>query len=211
MSYPRRRLNSGLNIASGSDDEGVLNESERRPTPEHRGPVNPDHAKAVAEAMATLWQGEFPATVRVLSAVNDANRDYRPHPKSRTAWELATHIATADVWFIDGITRGSFEFNPDAAKRAEAQFGKIADVVGFYERTFPVKLAQLQGLPAETLAQSLDFFGMMKMARAQWIGFANNHSVHHRGQLSAYLRALGSRVPDIYGPSADTESAPASS
>jgi uncharacterized damage-inducible protein DinB len=57
----------------------------------------------------------------------------------------------------------------------------------------------------------MDFFGMMKMSRAQWIGFANNHSVHHRGQLSAYLRALGSKVPDIYGPSADAEPAPAAS
>ena len=43
----------------------------------------------------------------------------------------------------------------------------------------------------------------MQMSRAAWIGFANNHSVHHRGQLSAYLRAMGSKVPDIYGPSAD--------
>ena len=115
------------------------------------------------------------------------------------------------MWFIDAITRGVFQFNPDAAKQAEAQFGQIADVVGFYERTFPVKLAQLQALPGETLAETLDFFGMMKMTRAHWIGFANNHSVHHRGQLSAYLRALGSKVPDIYGPSADTAVAPASS
>jgi uncharacterized damage-inducible protein DinB len=141
--------------------------------------------------------------------VSDANRDYRPHPKSRTAWELAIHIATADVWFIDGIARGTFEFDPDAAKQAEAQFQKIADVVGFYERTFPAKLAQLQGVPGEALAENLDFFGMMTMPRAQWIGFANNHSVHHRGQLSAYLRSFGSKVPNIYGPSADAEPAPA--
>ena len=46
---------------------------------------------------------------------------------------------------------------------------------------------------------------MQKMARAQFIGFANNHSIHHRGQLAAYLRAMGSKVPNIYGPSADAE------
>jgi uncharacterized damage-inducible protein DinB len=45
----------------------------------------------------------------------------------------------------------------------------------------------------------------MQMTRAQWIGFANNHSVHHRGQLASYLRAMGSKVPNIYGPSADAE------
>lgn len=174
-----------------------------------RGHVNPEQTKAVAEAMAALWQGEFPATVRVLSAVSDANRDYRPHPKSRSAWELATHIATADIWFIDCIIAGTFRFDPDAAQRAAARFHQIADIVAFYEKTFPLKLAELRNLPAEQLTEVVDFFGMMKMSRAQWIGFANNHSVHHRGQLSAYLRALGSKVPDIYGPSGDAEPAPA--
>ena len=171
--------------------------------------MNQDQSKAVAEAMAGLWQGEFPATVRVLSAVSDAQRDYKPHPKSRTAWELATHIATADIWFIDCITAGQFAFDPEKAKQAEGQFQNIADVVAFYEKTFPAKLAQLRDLPGEQLAQDVDFFGMMKMSRAQWIGFANNHGVHHRGQLSAYLRSMGCKVPDIYGPSGDAEQIPA--
>ena len=180
-------------------------------TQEERSFVNPEQAKAVAEAMAALWQGEFPATVRVLSAVNDASRDYKPHPKSRTAWELATHIATGDMWFIDSIAQGKFAFDPDKAKQADAKFGNVRDVVAFYERTFPAKLAQLGDLPGESLAETVDFFGIMKMSRAQWIGFANNHSVHHRGQLSAYLRAMGCKVPNIYGPSGDAEVASAAS
>jgi uncharacterized damage-inducible protein DinB len=173
---------------------------------------NSDQAKAIAAAMTTLWVGEFPATVRVLSAVTDANRDYRPDPKSRSAWELVTHIATADVWFIDSIERGAFEFDAEAAKQAEAQFRSVSEVAAFYEATLPARLDRLRNLSGEQLAQPIDFFGMMKMSRAAWIGFANNHSVHHRGQLSAYLRALGSKVPDIYGPSADAEpvSTPAS-
>lgn len=171
--------------------------------------ANPEQSKAIAEAMAALWQGEFPATVRVLSAVTDASRDYKPHPKSRSAWELALHLATADMWFIDCIAHGKFDFDPVQAKQAEAQFRNIPDIVAFYEKTFPVKLAQLLELPGTVLAETLDFFGMMQMSRAQWIGFSNNHSVHHRGQLSAYLRAMGCRVPDIYGPSGDAETASA--
>jgi uncharacterized damage-inducible protein DinB len=173
--------------------------------------ANPDHARAVAEAMAALWEGEYPATVRVLSAVNDANRDYRPDPKSRSAWELVIHIATADIWFMDSIERGVFQFDPEAAKRAETGFRQVSDVVTYYRNTFPKKLARLRALPDEQLAEELDFFGIMKMSRAAWIGFANNHSVHHRGQLSAHLRAIGSKVPDIYGPSGDAEPAPAAS
>ena len=169
---------------------------------------NPDQAKAIADAMTALWMGEVPATVRVLSAVADGNRDYRPDPKSRSAWELATHIATADVWFLDCIERGAFEFDPEAAKQAEAQFRSVSEVVAFYEATLPARLDRLGNLSGDQLAEPVDFFGIMQMSRAAWIGFANNHSVHHRGQLSASLRALGSKVPDIYGPSADAEPVP---
>ncbi len=153
--------------------------------------MNPEHAKAAAAAMAALWEGEFPATAQVLAAVKDDTRDYRPDPKSRTAWELATHLALADMWFMDSIRTGKFEWNADAVKQAEAQFASVADVVAFYQKTFPEKLDALRAMPAETLAEVLDFFGVMKMPRAQWIGFANNHSVHHRGHLAAYLRAIG--------------------
>ena len=169
--------------------------------------MNAEQAKAAAEAMAALWEGEFPATSQVLAAVKDERRDYKPDPKSRSAWELATHLATADIWFIDSIRQGKFEWNPDAAKQAEAQFRSVNDVAEFYKKTFPEKLAGLRALPAESMAEVLDFFGMMQMPRARWIGFANNHSIHHRGQLAAYLRAMGSKVPNIYGPSADAEQA----
>ncbi|HEX5107356.1 MAG TPA: DinB family protein [Vicinamibacterales bacterium] len=162
-----------------------------------------EQSKAAAEAMAALWEGEFPATAQVLAAVKDDNRDYKPDAKSRTAWQLATHLAMADIWFIDSIAQGKFDFDPETAKKAEAQFRNVNEIVEFYKKTFPAKLAALRALPADQLSEVLDFFGVMKKTRAQWIGFANNHSVHHRGQLAAYLRAMGSKVPNIYGPSAD--------
>ncbi|MCC6244824.1 MAG: DinB family protein [Gemmatimonadaceae bacterium] len=166
--------------------------------------MSTNESKTVATAMAALWRGEIPATTRVLSAARDTDRDYRPHAKSRSAWELITHIATSDVWFIDCIAAGLFSFDPAKAKEAEASFTSVADVVAFYESSVPSKLAALCDNSDEFLSQSVDFFGMMQMSRAAWIGFANNHSIHHRGQLSAYLRSMGGKVPDIYGPSADS-------
>jgi uncharacterized damage-inducible protein DinB len=167
--------------------------------------MNADQAKAAADAMTALWEGEFPATTQVLAAVKDDARTYKPDPKSRSAWEIATHLATADIWFIDSIMQGRFEWDPEAAKRSEGRFSTVSDVVEFYKQTFPAKLAALRAMPPETLAETLDFFGAMQMPRARWIGFANNHSIHHRGQLAAYLRAMGSKVPNIYGPSADAD------
>jgi uncharacterized damage-inducible protein DinB len=53
------------------------------------------------------------------------------------------------------------------------------------------------------MTKEVDFFGMFKSPAVGLLGLANNHGIHHRGQLAAYLRALGSKVPAIYGGSAD--------
>ena len=106
--------------------------------------MNPEHAKAAADMMITVWEGEARGTCQVLSAVGKGNRDYKPDPKSRTAWEIATHIATADVWFIDSIINGKFDWNPEGAKQAEAQFASVNDIVSFYRQAFPDKLKQLR-------------------------------------------------------------------
>jgi uncharacterized damage-inducible protein DinB len=169
--------------------------------------MNAEQAKAATDLMATVWEGEFPATCQVLAAVKDDNRSYKPDPKSRTAWELTTHLATADIWFLDSIINGAFVWDPERAKRAAERFTHVNDVVEFYKSTFPGKLNELRGVPGVALAETLDFFGMLKWPRARFVAFANNHSIHHRGQLAAYLRALGSKVPNIYGPSADAEPA----
>jgi uncharacterized damage-inducible protein DinB len=141
----------------------------------------------------------------VLAAVKEDKRDYKPDPKSRTAWQLATHLATADLWFIECITNGKFAFDPEAVKQQEARFANVSDIVEFYKKNFPDKLHMLAAMPAAAMAENIDFFNRMNRSRAAWIGFANNHSIHHRGQLASYLRAMGSKVPNIYGPSADAE------
>ena len=169
--------------------------------------MSPENAKAAAEVIATMWEGEFAATCQVLAAVKDDNRDYKPDPKSRSAWELATHIATADIWFLDCIINGTFAWDKEKAEAAEGSLKNVADVVSFYKKTFPERLKTLLALPAEKFTEVIDFFGMMKMPRANFVAMANNHSIHHRGQLAAYLRAHGAKVPNIYGPSADAEPA----
>lgn len=165
--------------------------------------MNAEQAKFLVEQLAGALQGEFQATCKVLAAVKDDNRNYKPDEKSRTAWELATHLATSDIWFLDSIINGAFQWDPDAAKQAESQFSHVSDVVAFYERMLPAKLAELRALPGDKLTRDVDFFGMMKRPAASFLTMMNNHSIHHRGQLAAYLRPMGSKVPAIYGGSAD--------
>jgi uncharacterized damage-inducible protein DinB len=167
--------------------------------------MTPEQAKATAALLIEVWQGEARGTTQVLAAVGAGNRDYKPDAKSRTAWQIATHLASADIWFIDSIVKGSFDWNPAAAQQAEAQFADAAAVVAFYEKALPERLGTLGELSGDALLAPLSFFGMFEWPRVRFIAFASNHSVHHRGQIAAYLRAMGSKVPDIYGPSADSK------
>jgi uncharacterized damage-inducible protein DinB len=165
--------------------------------------MDPNQAKFLADYFTRMMAEEGKTTAKVLAAIGEGDRDYRPDAKSRTAWELATHLATADVWFLDGIVKGAFVFDPEAEKQQIAQFKNVKDVVDYYNREFPARLQALSALSPQELAADVDFFGMFKQARAGLLGMANNHGIHHRGQLAAYLRAIGSKVPSIYGGSAD--------
>ena len=165
--------------------------------------MDPQQAKFLVDQYATLMEGEFPATVKVLAAVKDDTRDYKPDEKSRTAWELATHLATSDVWFLDSIIKGEFVFDPAVAKQAEAQFKTVNDIVEFYKKAYPAKLEELGRMSPEAMTKMVDFFGFFQSPAVVLLGMANNHGIHHRGQLAAYLRAHGSKVPAIYGGSAD--------
>ena len=160
-------------------------------------------AQFLAQYLCKLWEGEFSATAKSSRRFQTTSVRYRPDEKSRTAWELASHIATSDIWFIDSVVAGSFVFDPAVAKQRESLFNSVADIVAYYKKEFPAALGRVRALPADKLAATVDFFGIMQMPNATYLGFANNHSVHHRGQLAAYLRAMGSKVPAIYGDSAD--------
>ena len=161
--------------------------------------MNAEQAKFLVEYFAKMIETEVPTTAKVIAAVPEDRKDYKPDEKSRSAWDLAKHLATADVSFLDGIIKGAFAFD----EPEPPGLNTVEDLVTFYNREMPAKLTQLRGLPAEKLTEPVDFFGVMKMPNAAYIGFAQNHSVHHRGQLAAYLRAMGGKVPSIYGGSAD--------
>ncbi len=162
-----------------------------------------EQATFLAQYMADLMESEFPATVKVLKAVPNDRRDYRPDDRSRTAWELASHLAQADVWFLESIADGAFAFDGDKVKAQVEAFGTIDGVVAYYEQAMPAAIARARAMTPEQANRMVSFFGMFEQPAAAMLGMANNHGTHHRGQLAAYLRAMGSRVPAIYGDSAD--------
>lgn len=143
-------------------------------------------------------KNEYAITKKVLAAVPENQKTYTPHPTSRKAGELAWHIVASELWFLDGIIKGKYEMT-GAEPPAPAT---IAEVVAEYEKGFTSLMPAVEALPGEHLAKVADFFGM-KFPNVVYMGFAANHTIHHRGQLSTYLRPMGAKVPDIYGGSAD--------
>ena len=80
-----------------------------------------------------------------------------------------------------------------------------ADAVARYKATTPVALDRVRALSGEKLAEVLDLFGMIQAPGVNFLAMTIKHSVHHRGQLTTYLRAMGGTVPGIYGPTADSQ------
>ena len=142
---------------------------------------------------------EYRLTRRVLGAVPDDRSDYRPDPKSRTARELAWHIVATELDFLKGIAAGAFTSMEEAPNPTSS----MAEMIALYEREFPAGIEQVRALSGEQLATVINFFGVFNYPTVTYLTFLSNHSIHHRGQLSAYLRSMGSPVPAIYGPSGD--------
>ena len=146
-------------------------------------------------------KAEMPAFVRVLKAVPQGRLDYRPDPKSRTAAELAWLLAEEEAALIDLLETGTIEWKgtkpPARVDEIVAAFERNA--AGVDERLGRLKDAGwekkgrfvMAGAPPWEDTVGMFFWGFLFDA------------VHHRGQLSTYLRPMGSKVPSIYGPSAD--------
>ena len=130
--------------------------------------------------------------------------DYRPDDIIKSAIDLAWHIVTAENRFIESVINGAFDLTPvprpDTVRTADA-------VNRWYAERFEKNLSRLAQLPGEALTKPINFRGILEFPAVMYVQLALNHSIHHRGQLSMYLRPMGAKVPSIYGESYDARMA----
>ncbi len=165
--------------------------------------MNSDQTKTVADFLIADFENEMQATLRVLGAVPNGRLDYRPDSKSKTALGLVRHLALEDEWLLNCIANGEFTPPPDDSDTCGIM--NPADAAARYKEKVPAALNRVRALPGDKLTNVIDMFGMIQMPGINFLAMAAKHSVHHRGQLSTYLRPMGGQVPGIYGPSADTQ------
>jgi len=159
--------------------------------------MKPDQAKAVAEVIGQGLQGEWMHTYKAINAVPDAKKDYKPEVNSRSAWDLAHHIAICDVGFLQAVASNSFANFP-----AKCEAKTIPQLADWYKHEMPKALEKVLTLDGNHLSQIVEAFGM-KLPSATYLMFCSNHMIHHRGQLTTYMRPAGGKVPAMYGGSFD--------
>jgi uncharacterized damage-inducible protein DinB len=142
-----------------------------------------------------FWSKEAKTTSKVLSRIPEGS-DYRPDPKSRTAREIAWQIVAEEKMIIDALEMGKVEWAPAPPP---ATMKELCDI---YDKQSVDIVRRWQALPDARWDGVLDFFGGQRPASPMAWGFLFD-IVHHRGQITTYLRPMGSTVPQIYGPSAD--------
>ncbi len=146
------------------------------------------------------WDKEAPATRKVLSRIPEGS-DYRPDPKSRTAREIAWLIVREEIALGAGLEKGAFEWTEAPAPAT------MKEVLATYDQHHDEVTRRLNAADAARWEGKVPFIyeGQEVMSAP---GYENAWGflldmIHHRGQVSTYLRPMGSTVPQIYGPSAD--------
>ena len=169
-------------------------------------PISAEQALYLRENAIRTMKTEQPVTQRVIEAIPVDKGDYRPDPAAKSALELARHIVGAEHMFTSSVITGGFDFTA-SAKTAELKTSE--EIARWYAETTQQDLAHLAALPVEALIKVLDFRGLFQLPAVVFLDFSTRHIVHHRGQLSTYLRPMGAKVPAIYGESYDSAKAKA--
>ena len=143
-------------------------------------------------------------TKSIIEAIPVDKGDYRPDEISKSALDLAWHIAATEMRFMEAVPAGAFDLSPrprpDSIKNSEV-------LTAWYTDNFVPRFDKLTKLSNEQLLKMVDFRGLFQMPAVMYLNILLHHSIHHRGQLSTYLRPMGARVPSIYGESHDAAEA----
>jgi len=156
------------------------------------------------DELLDLLRRESVSTRRVIEAVPARHLNYQPHAKAMTMRELAWHIAQAEPLLLSVIAQGNWDGIDIDPTIPEA----IPEILEHYDRELPIGLEAVRAMRVDLLLDTYDLFGA-KDCLARRMFYVPMHSAHHRGQLSAYLRAVGAFVPGVYGWSADEREAAA--
>lgn len=166
---------------------------------------------AIAETLLPEFDREMASTRRMLERVPEERLSWKPHEKSMSLGRLATHVAEIPGWGLKAFTTDELDVAPPGAPpyvpRTAASRVALLDL---FERNAAEARRVLAAAPDADFAKpwSLRAGGEVAFTLPKGAVYPSmllNHLIHHRGQLSVYLRLSGAPVPPTYGPTADEE------
>jgi uncharacterized damage-inducible protein DinB len=162
---------------------------------------------SLATSLAADFQSEIDATRRVLGAVPESKFAWQPHKKSMTLGRLASHVAE-NAGFITGMMEPEMDFEVVSAQWKPLDAKSAKELLTAFEASVKTFNDQLAGKDDAFMkgtwtmrAGPKVFMSVPRHEAIRTIGL--NHMIHHRGQLTVYLRLLDVPVPSTYGPTAD--------
>ena len=182
-----------------------------RAPPAYRGKtLNPQETTmTIAASMLPEFDHEMATTRSLLERVPEGEAVWAPHEKSMTLGRLAAHIAELPGWMNSTIFQTELDFGAPGAYNP-TQFTTTAKLVELFDANVKAAHDALAGVSDADLMVNWALrngehviFSMPRVAVIR--GFVINHIIHHRGQLSVYLRLHNVPIPSIYGPTADTQ------
>ena len=160
-------------------------------------------SNTISQSYLHELNSEYRATRACLEKIPEALFDYKPHPKSMNMGYLALLVAEIPLWIKYMVTDGEIDF----VTFKHFSPTNTSELVNHFEENMEAARNALQGTNDEALKDtfSLKANGQVLYTSAKLvdIGVTLNHWVHHRGQLTVYMRLNDIAVPSIYGPSAD--------
>ena len=160
---------------------------------------------AIADALLPEYDHEMAVTRKLLERVPEGKFDWKPHPKSMSFIALASHVATIPSWGAPTLNLPELDLGGVPPNTAPASRAELLEQ--FDKNVAETRAALVGKTDAEMMVVwSLKNNGqkLFTLPRAAvWRGFVMNHHIHHRAQLSVYLRLNDVAVPAMYGPSAD--------
>jgi uncharacterized damage-inducible protein DinB len=159
------------------------------------------------EFFVRRWEQEYPAFLRLFQALPSAALDYRPHPRSRSAGELVALLVYAQKSCIE-LCNSKKSMYSGLRWQEPSGFGGLPEMIAAYQTDHLEFVACLRVMDdSDWLHQAWLVEGKEEILLKDTVGgllwLALFDFIHHRGQLSTYLRPMGAKVPSIYGPSAD--------
>ena len=171
---------------------------------------------AIKDSFLQELEQEATLTRKLLERVPEDRLDWKPAEKSMTLSRLATHLAELPGWSEPVLGQDEFDIQPPGAPPYQpVEMDSVAKILETFDANIG-KMRQLLGsLSDEDFMKPWTLkMGGANVFTAPRVGVVRstlfNHSVHHRGQLSVYLRLCGAPVPATYGPSADETQGPGS-